>query len=135
VRLLVTTPTSIALDVDHISHVRGEDATGAFGVQPGHADFLTVLSASVVSYRDEAGAERFVAVHGGVFRVRAGSRVELATSAAFVGDDLESVRGAVLARYRAESDAEAASRTRATQLHLLAVRGIYRVARGTDAIG
>jgi F-type H+-transporting ATPase subunit epsilon len=135
VRLLVTTPTSIKLDVDQVRHVRAEDSTGAFGVRSGHADFLTVLSASIVSYDDAAGVERFVAVHGGVLRVRGGSLVQLATSAAFVGDNLDSLKGAVLARLRAESEAEATSRSRATELHLLAIRGVYRVARGTEAIG
>jgi F-type H+-transporting ATPase subunit epsilon len=79
-RLLVTTPTAILLDVDDVRHVRAEDRTGAFGIQPGHAEFLTVLTVSVLSYRDAAGVERYVAVHGGVLRVRGGSAVEVATS-------------------------------------------------------
>lgn len=36
----------------------------------------------------------------------------------------------MIARYRAEAEAEATSRTRASQLHLLAIRGIYRHVRG-----
>jgi F-type H+-transporting ATPase subunit epsilon len=129
-RLLVTTPTAILLDVPGVLHVRAEDSTGAFGIQPRHADFLTVLSVSVMSYRDSGGVERYVAVRGGVLRVRGGSSVEVATSEALVGDDLETLQETVIARYRAEAEVEATARTRASQLHLLAIRSVYRYARG-----
>ena len=39
---------------------------------------VTVLSVSVLSYRDAAGVERYVAVRGGVLHVRGGSVVEVA---------------------------------------------------------
>ena len=39
-----------------MSHLRAEDDTGAFGILPGHADFLTVLAVSVVTWRDDAAA-------------------------------------------------------------------------------
>jgi F-type H+-transporting ATPase subunit epsilon len=104
-RLLVTTPTSILLDVAGVRHVRAEDSTGAFGIQPRHAELLTVLSVSVMSYQDAAGVERYVAVHGGVLHVRGGSLVEVATSEALAGDDLEALQQAVIARYRAEAEA------------------------------
>jgi F-type H+-transporting ATPase subunit epsilon len=129
-RLLVTTPTAIVIDVAGVRHVRAEDSTGAFGIQPRHAELLTVLSVSVVSYVDAGGVERYVAVHGGVLRVRGGSVVEVATSEALAGDDLEALQQAVITRYRASAEAEAAARTRATQLHLLAIRSIYRYVRG-----
>ena len=128
-RLLVTTPTEILVDVAEVRHVRAEDATGAFGIQPRHADFLTVLSVSVVSYQDAAGVERYIAVRGGVLRVRSGT-VEVATSEALAGDDLEALQQAVIARYRADAVAVAVARTRATQLHLLAIQSVYRYARG-----
>lgn len=129
-RLLVTTPTAIVLDVADVRHVRAEDGTGAFGIQPGHADFLTVLAVSVVSYRDQDGVERYVAVHGGVLRVRDGSSVEVATSEALAGDELEALQQAVITRYRAEAEEEATARSRADQLHLLAIRRIYQLVRG-----
>jgi F-type H+-transporting ATPase subunit epsilon len=135
VRFLVTTPTSILLDVLGVLHVRAEDDTGAFGIEPRHADFLTVLSVSVMSYRDAGGVERYVAVRGGVLRVRGGSSVEVATSEALAGDDLEALEEAVIARYRAEAEVEATARTRASQLHLLAIRSIYRYVRGEPGGG
>jgi F-type H+-transporting ATPase subunit epsilon len=128
-KLLVTTPTAILLDVADVRLVRAEDSTGSFGIQPGHADFLTVLSVSALSYVDGAGVERYVAVHGGVLRVQGGSVVEVATNEGLAGDDLDTLEKAVIDRYRVEAEAEAEARERADKLHRLAVRGIYRLAR------
>ncbi len=135
VRLLVTTPTAILLDVADVRHVRAEDSTGAFGVEPHHAELLTVLTASVLSYRDAAGVERYVAVRGGVLRVRGGSVVEVATSEGLAGDDLVALEEAVIARYQAEAEVEAKARTRANRLHLLAIRTLHRIAAGASGAG
>jgi F-type H+-transporting ATPase subunit epsilon len=133
VKLLVTTPTTILLDVADVRLVRAEDSTGAFGIQRGHAELLTVLTVSVLSYRDAAGVERYVAVRGGVLHVHGGSVVEVATSEALAGDDLDVLEKDVVARYRAEADAEAKARMRESRLRLLAIRSIYRIVRGEPA--
>jgi F-type H+-transporting ATPase subunit epsilon len=134
-KLLVTTPTAILLDVAGVRLVTAEDSTGSFGVQPGHTEFLTVLSVSVLSYVDAAGVERYVAVRGGVLRVHGGAVVEVATSEGLAGDDLDALEKAVIARYRAEAEAEANARERADKLHALAIRGIYHLARGEQGGG
>ena len=53
----VATPLAIIAEADDVAHLRAEDETGAFGILPGHADFLTALSISVASWRDRTGAE------------------------------------------------------------------------------
>jgi F-type H+-transporting ATPase subunit epsilon len=132
-RLLVTTPTAILLDVDGVRFVSAEDSTGAFGIEPGFTAFLTVLSVSVLSYQDASGVERYVAVRGGVLRVHEGSLVEVATSEGLAGDNLDALQKAVIDRYRAETEAEAKARARADKLHAMAIRSMYRIAR--DASG
>jgi hypothetical protein len=54
-RLVVSTPTAIVVDVDRVRHVRAEDETGAFGIMAGHADFLTVLPISVLTWECSGG--------------------------------------------------------------------------------
>ena len=61
-RLSVATPLAIIVEADNVAHLRAEDDTGAFGILPGHADFLTALAVSVVSWRDVGGAEHHIAV-------------------------------------------------------------------------
>ena len=71
-KLTVTTPLAIVTEADDVAHLRAEDDSGAFGILPGHADFLTALSLSVVSWRDRRGTEHHLAVRGGMLEVRGG---------------------------------------------------------------
>jgi len=50
-RLLITTPTAVVIDDPDVVTVRAEDESGSFGILNGHADFLTALTVSVVSWR------------------------------------------------------------------------------------
>ena len=54
-RLRITTPLTIVVDEDPMQIVSAEDASGGFGIQPHHADFLTSLAAGVVSWKDGTG--------------------------------------------------------------------------------
>ncbi len=128
-RLRIATPAQIVVDDTNVRYVRAEDATGAFGIQPGHTEFVTVLAVSVLTYRDASGVERHVAVRGGVLRVRDGEVVDVATREAIASDDLESLHRAVLAGFRSHADAEARARTRAAQLNVALVRNLYRYVR------
>lgn len=131
-RLRVTTPLQFALDVDEVRHVRGEDATGAFGIQPRHAPFVTMLAMSVVTWRDRDGHEHYVAVRGGVLAARNGI-VEIATREAVIGDDLEQLEREVLERFRREEQTEQAARGGAARLETAAIRRIYEYIRGEKA--
>jgi F-type H+-transporting ATPase subunit epsilon len=125
-KLLVTTPMSVIVDAEDVRHVRADDETGAFGVLPGHADFITVLTVSIITWRNQLDEENHVAVRGGVLTVRNGNLVEVATREAVGEDTLRRLGGAVLERFREEAQAEEASRVSATRLHLAAIRQLQR---------
>ena len=97
-RLLVVTPRATVVD-SAVTHVRAEDASGAFGVLARHADLLTVLAVSVLVYRDGERREHFVAVRGGLFKVSGGDEVQVLTREAVTGDDLAVLERDVLARF------------------------------------
>ena len=78
-RLVITTPTGIVVDNCGVASVRTEDASGSFGILDGHADFLTVLSVCVVSWREKNGVQGFCAVRRGTLAVRNGSEISIAT--------------------------------------------------------
>ncbi len=132
IRLIVTTPTAIAVDESSVCHVRAEDPSGAFGIEPGHADLLTTLSICVVRWRDAGGPEHYVAVRGGVLRIREGKVVEIATREAVVNDDLEHLRSEILARMAHNLEAERSARSGVLSLEQAAIRQIYRYLRPTD---
>jgi F-type H+-transporting ATPase subunit epsilon len=140
VRLTVTTPLAIVVEADDVAPLRAEDETGAFGILPGHADFLTAPAVSVASWRDDRGAEHHVAVRGGMLEVRGGmlevrggDTIAIASPEAVTGDDLHHLESEVLARFRRQLAEEQAARTDAQRLYLAAIRQIVRFLRMEQA--
>lgn len=119
-RLRIVTPLSVVVDED-IDSLRAEDASGSFGVLPGHAPFLTALAVSIVSWR-ASSAEGFCAVRGGVLSVTGGSHVAIATREAVTGHDLATLDAEVLARFRSEADAERTEHVESMRLQMNALR-------------
>lgn len=128
-RLLITDPTSIAADHADITSLRAEDESGGFGILTGHADLLTVLPVSVVSWRHADGRAGYCAIRRGVLTVQHGCQIAIATREAQVGDDLETLETSVLAKFRAEAEAERTGRVAATRLHTEAIRRIITALR------
>lgn len=126
-KLVVSTPTALVADVDNLTEVRAEDRTGAFGIRPGHAEFVTILPVSVTTWRDAGGREGFVLVRRGVLTVREGRRVEIAARGAWSESDLEKLGPGALEALRQSEDVEDVTRTSEARLHLATMRQIERV--------
>jgi len=133
-QLLISTPVEVLVDAADVSAVRAEDASGCFGILPGHADLITVLSPSVVRWRDGAGATRFCAVLGGVLTIEGGSRVSIACRRGVPGADLAALEREVRERRSAEADVDRLARVAQLRLHAQAVRQLMRYLR-PDAPG
>lgn len=125
-KLLVTTPLAVIVETDDAVHVRAEDDTGAFGILRGHADFLTALAISVVTWRDGKGGEHHIAVRAGMLSMSGGDAISVATREAVASDDLNQLESEVLTRFRHELGTERAARMDAERLYLAAMRQIYR---------
>ena len=140
-RLIVAAPLALVVEESDVAHTRAEDVSGAFGILPGHADFLTTLTVSVVSWRDPRGVEHHVAVRGGILEVRGGDRITIATREAVTGDDLHRLESEVLARFRRQVADEQVARMDAQRLYLAALRQIShflrpaKSRRGTHVMG
>jgi F-type H+-transporting ATPase subunit epsilon len=125
VRLRIVTPLAVIVDEDGVVAMRAEDATGSFGIWPRHADFLTSLAISVVSWEGVSAARRYCAVRRGVLTV-AGGHIAIATREAVPGDDIATLDQTVLARFRADTETERTEHVESTRLHLNAIRQIMR---------
>jgi F-type H+-transporting ATPase subunit epsilon len=128
-RLLITTPTAIVVDESNVSSVRAEDDSGSFGILTGHADLLTALNISIVSWHADDNSARYCAVRRGVLSVTGGTEVAIATREAIAGDDLDRLEAIVLDEFRKRSETERASRTASLQLQMKAIRQIVRYLR------
>ena len=131
--LTITTPATVLVDRTDVAAVRAEDESGGFGILPGHTDFLTVLPASVVRWREADGVGRYCVVSGGVLTVSGGQRVAVACRQGRTGDDLARLEAEVEAMRAAEVDAERRARVEQMRLHARAVRQLMRYLRPGQA--
>ena len=128
-RLTVTTPTRVVVEAEGVRHVRAEDESGLFGVLPGHADFLTSLSISVLSWRNADGREEHVALRGGMLTVDGGRHIRVAAREAIPGDDLELLEKNLLAAFAEDEARERMERDLATKLEMAALRQVEKYLR------
>lgn len=127
-RLRISSLGAIVVDEAQVSALRAEDASGSFGVLPGHADFLTTLEVGVVSWRTPQG-EGHCAVRGGVLTVEDGRRIAIATREAIADADLERLESTVLRQLQSHEDAERSARVESTRMELRLVREMLRYLR------
>ena len=128
-RLLITTPDAVVVNADDVIALTAEDASGSFGILPGHADLVTALEISVMSWIERDGRRRYCALRGGVLNVRDGSEIAIATQEALIADDLDRLDAQVLAKLRADAEEERAARAHTEQLRLRAMRQILTFLR------
>ena len=119
-RLQIVTPLAVVVDED-IDSLRAEDASGGFGILPGHAPFLTALAISIVSWRGGRG-ERFCALRGGVLTVTDGTTIGIASREAVPGNDLSTLDSDVLARFQSDAEAERGEHMETMRLQMHAIR-------------
>lgn len=124
--LTITTPAKLVVESDTVRSLRAADASGSFGIEPGHADFLTVLPPSVVDWRGEDGVWHHCAVGAGVLKVSDGDHVAIATREAVLGDDLATLEAAVETAREAEVEANRRARAEQLRFHTHAMRQILR---------
>lgn len=127
--LVLATPQQVVLDLDDVTAVRGEDASGSFGILPGHADLITVLVPTVLRWQRASGAKGYCALRGGVLRMSEGAELHVACRGAVRGDRLETLEGTVHAARADQADADRRARIEQMQLHARAVRTLLRYLR------
>jgi len=78
----------------------------------------------VVSWANTDGIRHYCAVRRGVLSVDGGHHIAIATREAVVGDNLATLDKTVLARFRADIEAERTEHVETTRLQLNAIRQI-----------
>ena len=136
-RLRIITPLAVVVDEGEVTALRAEDSSGSFGILERHADFLTSLAITVVSWESSDGTRHYCAVRRGVLSVTAGRDIAIATREAVTGDDLATLDQTVLGRFRADIETERTERVESTRLQLNAIRQIMRHLRpdGRSSVG
>lgn len=124
--LMLSSLGQVIVDATGVKSLRAEDASGGFGLWPGHADFLTVLGVGVVSWQDRQAVWHHCAVRRGVMTLRRGVELEIATREAIPGDDLDQLESEVLAQLIQRQQVEDDSRRQVRQLEVRTLRELVR---------
>jgi F-type H+-transporting ATPase subunit epsilon len=98
--LEVLVPDGVVLR-ERIRGLQAADASGRFGIWPGHEAFVSVLEPCILIFRNEEDCERFAAVDGGVMVLEDGL-ISIACREAIVADRLEEIadRAGAMLRHR-----------------------------------
>jgi F-type H+-transporting ATPase subunit epsilon len=115
-----------ALVKTRIQGLQAADASGRFGIWPGHESFLTLLVPCVIFYRDEAGGDRYAAADGGVLLVEQ-NHISLVTREAVVADRLELVADKAAAMLGERRRLEKTAQAEFTELQTSLIRELRNV--------
>lgn len=125
--LEILVPDAVVLST-RVTGLQAADATGRFGLRPGHEPFVTVLVPALLVYTDEAGAEHFAAVDGGAL-VLEGDRVSVVTREAVLADRLEDLPERAAAILDARRRQERKAHEEFTELQTALVAELARVGK------
>lgn len=124
--LVLSSLGSVLVDEAGVRSVRAQDASGGFGLWPGHADLLSLLGVGVLSWRDAQQHWHYCAVSGGVLTLQRGCELQVATREAVLGEDLDHLEHQVLARLREREQVEQAARRQSRHLEVQVLRELIR---------
>ncbi len=79
-KLEIVTPEKTVYSGD-VNHVQAPGSEGSFGVLTGHVPFLTSLQIGILTFDEEGGAKRKMAISGGFAQVAANGVTVLAETA------------------------------------------------------
>ena len=132
-RLQISTPQQVLLDLDDVVSFRGEDASGCFGLLAGHEDFLTVLQPTVLRWRRSSGEQGFCAVQGGVLSLRR-QVLRVACRDGLVDSRLETLEAGVHRAQQTQIESGRQARVEHVRLHTQAVRQLVRYLRPAQGV-
>jgi F-type H+-transporting ATPase subunit epsilon len=103
-RLKIILPNEILID-EEVTKVIAEAENGSFCLLPHHTDFVTALAPGLLTFNDQQGDEKILAVDTGIL-VMCGSEVNVSTRNAVVGTQLETLKQKVDEEYLSKDEQE-----------------------------
>ena len=122
IHLVLSSLGTVLVDAQGVSSVRAQDATGSFGLWPGHEDLLAVLSVGLLSWRDAQDAWHWCAVRSGVLTLQRGCELQIASREAVLGDDPAQLERTVLEQLRQRQQTEDHARRESHQIEVQLLR-------------
>ena len=122
--------TPIAVLIDHpVTKVIAEAENGNFCLLPNHVDFVAALVPGILSFTTETGGEIFVAVDEGIL-VKCGAEVLVSTRNAVAGEDLASLKQAVIQQFQVLDEQEKLTRSALAKFEISMMRHFKELGHG-----
>mgnify|MGYP001474819971 CR=1 FL=1 len=115
-----------ARTVPGVRSLVARDASGSFGIQAGHEDFMTALEFGLARYRSGANDWQYLALPGGILRVAAGA-VWLFTRRYLEDSDYRRLGGELERQLRAEEEALRETRVSLQQMEQQLLRRLWEL--------
>ena len=100
---LVLRDASSATRVDGVASFVGEDASGSFGIMPGHARFMTILEFGLARFRCQGQPWQYLAMPGAVLYFK-DNQLSLCTRRFFLDPDYARISDALTSQLLAEEE-------------------------------
>jgi len=111
-----------------VSSFVAEDASGSFGILPGHERLVTVLDFGLSSFRVADSEWRYIAAPGAVLRLH-DDELHFATRRYVLGSDFETIRDALVQQISVEERALAEVKTSLRGLEQEMLKRLWQLAR------
>lgn len=119
--------------IENVVSFVGEDASGSFGIQPGHARMSTVLEFGLAHFRVADEDWQFVAAPGAVV-YHAGSELHFSTRRYLRDTDFERIRAALQKQLLAEEDALHVVKQSLRRLEEEMFKRLWKLTRGGETL-
>ena len=129
-QLVVATPVGVLLDIA-ISKITFETPNGYYTLLPRHVDFISALSAGIMTYQPENETEKYMACHQGIV-VKKGDAVTLSVQDAILGTTLPELQNLIKTEFKQNEEKRKELNTAMARLELGLMRGFKQLQGVTD---
>ncbi|MEM7594730.1 MAG: F0F1 ATP synthase subunit epsilon [Cyanobacteria bacterium P01_A01_bin.83] len=126
--LKVLTPIAVLINRP-VTKVIAEAENGHFCLLPNHVDFVAALVPGILSFTTDANNEIFVAVDEGIL-VKCGAEVLVSTRNAVEGEDLSSLKQAVIQQFQVLDEQEKLTRSALAKFEVSMMRHFRELGHG-----
>lgn len=124
-KLVIATPVGVLSDIA-IRKVTFETPSGYYTLLPRHVDFVSTLSAGIITYEPENEAIKYAACHCGVV-VKKGDVVTLTVQGAVLGPSLPELQNLIKTEFKQNEEQRKELNTAMARLELGLMRGFRQL--------
>lgn len=126
----LVTPQGIVLQ-ENIRKITIETLDGYYTLLPRHVDFVSALTAGIVTFLSEDNTEKYAACHQGII-VKKGDKITISVQNAVLGETLSELQELIKIEFKQREEQRKQLNTAMARLELGIMRGFKQLRGATD---